>query len=868
VLEQVSRSSCHNYFMNVTDFGYNLVVDLDTRTPSSQLFLLVKASPILRHSLEDEHNYASYYQFKKQGDHHGVVVTSEHLSPGRWYIGVCNYVQEVALFDDKRTASQQSSPFPDDAAYTVVATLNRTREKPPRTAAESETDLKTEHSEPLADARSVEQSGCLVERRRSLSTGDKVDNGKTTKSEQECKKQISTVADAPSLLNSGLKHGDKDERKQKVGGWNEDEDQHAATRFWAGKAEALEKELERVRAEMQNVKGELTSALSQNKPAVSDTSLLTSMLDEELGVSKDDSTLLAPTPTHPATGRRRRMLTALPQCVLSLVPYTLLPGGALCDDMGICILGVSIGLLLTSIGLGVALAFKRHLSHTIAVTDEKLAAHSLHKPHASSATSGASTSASAASSNARRGKAASKGASPCGSRDKRVDTSAAREHTCEAKPVPVADDEAQGTQNGRLSVGSPPPHRVGSLSDVEKLERRCGELQEEIDLERQKRALEGTQKQEAEKACFQARKVEELKQALQDANARVHALETSSRRWKEDAQAAAAHISRISREKAAAERAAEVLQLFLTQANPAPASAGAGFDREGLAAATSMLEPGSGDRGDGAGAESKRRPPVVSELDMMSYQSAYSIPFGGASTPDRRLSASSAPKTPLPTVATALSPQATPLQSTGLAPIGTPPSHMSMRRHMASNSVDSPASSILQRNLGSDHSFERTGSDGEIRWLGGGGNVGGRLCTPMDGSAFAAFMGLDSSLNCSAGLLDCSLPLEALEGDTSCSSLILGCGAAGCGVELCDSCIAREAQGSSSASGAVGEEGGCNMPTRARGRRGGRRQKRVGAEGNSQVQGQGESGLGERDGDERRHHLATSMALAALDGDE
>jgi len=119
--------------MNVTDFGYNLVVDLDTRSTSSQLFLLVKASPILRHSLEDEHNYASYYQFKKQGDHHGVVVTSEHLSPGRWYIGVCNYVQEVALFNDRappKSGSQQNLPSPDDAGYTIVATLNRTKDTP------------------------------------------------------------------------------------------------------------------------------------------------------------------------------------------------------------------------------------------------------------------------------------------------------------------------------------------------------------------------------------------------------------------------------------------------------------------------------------------------------------------------------------------------------------------------------------------------------------------------------------------------------------------------------------------------------------------------------------------------------------------
>jgi len=61
----VARSSCHNYFMNVPGKGFNLVVDLNTS--SSQLFLLVKASPILRHSLEEEHNFANYYQVGVRG---------------------------------------------------------------------------------------------------------------------------------------------------------------------------------------------------------------------------------------------------------------------------------------------------------------------------------------------------------------------------------------------------------------------------------------------------------------------------------------------------------------------------------------------------------------------------------------------------------------------------------------------------------------------------------------------------------------------------------------------------------------------------------------------------------------------------------
>jgi len=124
VTGRVFSSSCHNYFINVTSVGYNLVVDLDSS--STKLFLLVKASPILRHSLEDEHNYASYYQFKKQGDHHGVVVTSEHLSPGRWYIGVCNYVQD-SPFSEKGSNALLENERRIDAEYRVTATLRRTK---------------------------------------------------------------------------------------------------------------------------------------------------------------------------------------------------------------------------------------------------------------------------------------------------------------------------------------------------------------------------------------------------------------------------------------------------------------------------------------------------------------------------------------------------------------------------------------------------------------------------------------------------------------------------------------------------------------------------------------------------------------------
>jgi hypothetical protein len=153
---RVSRSSCHNYFINVEASGHNLELDLDTS--STDLFLLVKASPILRHSLETEHNYANYYQFKKQGDHHGVVVTSEHLSPGRWYIGVCNYVQEEALFANSRDAPSSGARSTAAMAsrdamapeYSVIATLKPAGKKAVDTAPANDDDYEPEEKTPCS----------------------------------------------------------------------------------------------------------------------------------------------------------------------------------------------------------------------------------------------------------------------------------------------------------------------------------------------------------------------------------------------------------------------------------------------------------------------------------------------------------------------------------------------------------------------------------------------------------------------------------------------------------------------------------------------------------------------------------------------
>jgi len=166
----------------------------------------------------------------------------------------------------------------------------------------------------------------------------------------------------------------------------------------------------------------------------------------------------------------------------------------------------------------------------------------------------------------------------------------------------------------------------------------------------------------------------------------------------------------------------------------------------------------------------------------------------------------------------------------------------------------------------------------------------------MDGSAFAAFMGISSSL-------DYCMSLEPLEAD---SSSLLGCGVDDCGDECrCTTCTAcefertesfglegggchaeglsvlqngvldgwsgcREANESdfdAASSVGVGEDG-AYWPTRARGRRGGRRQKRVGAEGScvggvgAGCSGDTEAQADEKDGD---GDLATSIALSALD---
>jgi len=340
LVDQVSRSSCHNYFMNVTDFGYNLVVDLDTQSPSSQLFLLVKASPILRHSLEDEHNYASYYQFKKQGDHHGVVVTSEHLSPGRWYIGVCNYVQEVALFDDKRAASHHSSSASDDAEYTVVATLNRTKQKLVNTeegvGAEEETALDMDKRGFASVDLEDEGASCAA------SGGGACPNAKKQKSHDKKssaprtgQKRKLTSNPSVTVTNSGERSGfgrrrraEEEEERSVVAGAG-----HAAgtessgkvdpeTLFWAVRAEALEKELERVREEMEIVKDELTGVLSHTSPTRPPKSPLARASHLHADAEEDDGMLQAEEaahdqmaythPPHPAAARRRRKLSALP----------------------------------------------------------------------------------------------------------------------------------------------------------------------------------------------------------------------------------------------------------------------------------------------------------------------------------------------------------------------------------------------------------------------------------------------------------------------------------------------------------------------------------------------------------------------------
>ena len=53
-------------------------------------------------------------------------MTSEHLSPGRWYIGVCNYVQD-SPFSEKGSNALLENEQRVDAEYRVTASLRRTK---------------------------------------------------------------------------------------------------------------------------------------------------------------------------------------------------------------------------------------------------------------------------------------------------------------------------------------------------------------------------------------------------------------------------------------------------------------------------------------------------------------------------------------------------------------------------------------------------------------------------------------------------------------------------------------------------------------------------------------------------------------------
>lgn len=148
----------------------------------------------VRWQLEDEHNYANYYQFKKQGGHHGVVVTSEHrehplppdsascdpaptvrlicnvmraVSPGRWYIGVCNYVPDPPSFDDKKRGkgSGSANTAIDYAEYTVSLfpfvsrDMLQVRDGPSSTQQVHTVEPLTMHVTPLAE---IDSEACCA----------------------------------------------------------------------------------------------------------------------------------------------------------------------------------------------------------------------------------------------------------------------------------------------------------------------------------------------------------------------------------------------------------------------------------------------------------------------------------------------------------------------------------------------------------------------------------------------------------------------------------------------------------------------------------------------------------------------------------
>lgn len=237
VTGKISRGSCHNYFMNVTARGYNLVVDLNTS--SSQLFLVVKASPSLRYSLEEEHNFANYYQFKKQGDHHGVVVTSEHLSPGRWFIGVCNYVQDAPFFEEKK--AKPSKDGMAYAEYSVMAALNRSLSEPVENCASSFSKDETS-TNPLAEGASFAATNAAQ-------------RDKTIFEERKERR----VAHREPEFAVNL-HSNEDD------GGVPTEDVHEQSYVWAVRAESLKKELEKAREEIAGLKEEIGKAQHDATP--------------------------------------------------------------------------------------------------------------------------------------------------------------------------------------------------------------------------------------------------------------------------------------------------------------------------------------------------------------------------------------------------------------------------------------------------------------------------------------------------------------------------------------------------------------------------------------------------------------------------
>jgi len=363
------------------------------------------------------------------------------------------------------------------------------------------------------------------------------------------------------------------------------------------------------------------------------------------------------------------------------VPETLLPGGALCDQVGICIGGLCVGLLMSFVALAVVFLIIREREWAREGEKPALPAvtHAINSQQTNRSFSAATATAGATPAlltSAKVGKG--KGISKRGTPEKRKQTTVAEEIACRAEQ-PGAQGAGEGWEEGW--TGSLDFARVVSMpaADVELLEKRCEELEKEINRERTQRNLEkkqrilndgwqeglimGERDQAYQLARSQAKEVEDLVQALHDANTRVHHLETHSRRWKEDAEAAEARIARISREKAAAEKAAEVLESLLahdTDAASAATFSSAQFSM--YSAHDRELAPAEQQHSKTAAAGKRRPPAVHADLGMTPTHLAYSTPMP-----------ISTPKTPTPTMHISVSNSLTPTHShTGMAPIGTP----------------------------------------------------------------------------------------------------------------------------------------------------------------------------------------------------